>query len=129
MRRWVIHSRTTFDARHALTSYGGRPEEPHDHTWEVAIRVGTERLNVEGYALDFHQVHGALDGVIAPLRNGDLNRHPEIGRPTPSAERVAEVLADQLGPRIAALGGELLTVSVWEGPGNRVDLELDQAGG
>ena len=66
------------------------------------------------------QIHEA-----APLRGADLNHHPEIGRPTPSAERVAEVVAARLEPGIAALGGRLLTTSVWEGPDNRVDLCLE----
>lgn len=125
MPRWVIHSRTAFDARHALTTYRGAPEESHRHRWEVAIRVGTDALNGEGFALDFHEIHEVLEGAVAPLRGSDLNLHPEIGRPSPSAERVAEVVAERLCPKLAALGGELMMVSVWEGPENRVDLNLE----
>lgn len=123
--RWVIHSRTTFNASHALVSYRGEPEASHDHRWEVATRVGTDALNDEGYALDFHEIHAALDRVVAPLRDSDLNQHSTIGDPTPSAERVAEFLADELLSIAEALGGRLLTISVWEGPENRVDLNLE----
>jgi len=125
--RWVIHSRSTFEARHALGSYLGEPEPVHEHLWEVAIRVGADGLNDEGYALDFHAVHGVLEEHVAPLRGTDLGEHPEIGTPTPSAERVAEVLSSRLGPRVQALGGRLLSVSVWEGPSNRVDLVLEES--
>jgi 6-pyruvoyl-tetrahydropterin synthase len=124
-RSWVIHSRAAFEARHALTSYGGKPETPHAHRWEVAIRVGAGELNPEHFALDFHAVHEALDDIAAPLAGTSLNDHPEIGRPSPTAERVAEVFADTLEPRCRELGGRLLSVSVWEGPDNRVDLLLD----
>lgn len=124
MARWVVHSRAAFEAHHALTSYRGAREEPHSHRWQVAVRVGTAALNRDGYALDFHDVHRALREAVAPLADSDLNLHPEIGRPSPTAERLAEVVAGWLSPRLAALGGELLTVSVWEGPDNRVDLEL-----
>ncbi|MEE4272416.1 MAG: 6-carboxytetrahydropterin synthase [Thermoanaerobaculales bacterium] len=123
--RWVIHSRASFEARHALTVYQGRPEEAHNHRWEVAVRVGTDELNDEGFALDFHEVHALLEDEIAPLRNSDLNLHPAIGTPTPSAERVAEILAGHLQPKVHAMGGRLLSVSVWEGPDNRVDLCLE----
>jgi 6-pyruvoyltetrahydropterin/6-carboxytetrahydropterin synthase len=126
MARWVIHSRTAFEAKHALASYRGEPEEPHSHRWEVAIRVGTEQLNEEGFALDFHQVHKTLEESVAPLDGSDLNRHPEIGLPSSTAERVTEVIAILLRPQIEALGGCLLTVSVWEGPMNRVDLNLEE---
>jgi len=122
--RWVIHARVEFEARHALVSYMGRPEESHSHRWGVAIRVGADGLNPEGYALDFHAVQGVLDRAVEPLHAVDLNSHPEIGTPTPSAERVAEVLARWVDPELAELGGTLLTVTVWEGPDNRVDLNL-----
>ena len=125
MSRWVIHAATELDACHALVSYLGRPEESHSHRWRVAIRAATGGLNAEGYALDFHAVHAALARAVADLHSSDLNHHPEIGRPSPTAERVAEVVAGRLAAPLAALGGHLLSVSVWEGPDNRVDLELE----
>lgn len=128
MSRWVVHATTSFTARHALTSYLGEPEASHSHPWRVAVRVGTDRLNDEGYAVDFHAVRNALSGVVSPLDGSDLNAHPEIGVPTPSAERVAEVIAGWLAPVVRELGANLLSVSVWEGPENRVDLVLDESG-
>jgi len=125
MSRWVIHSRGSFEARHALTSYKGREESPHHHRWEVAVRVGTEGLNADHYALDFHAVHQVLADAVHAIDGTSLNDHPEIGSPSPTAERVAEVLADLLAPQYMALGGTLLMVSVWEGPDNRVDLNLE----
>ena len=122
MSRWILHSNSVFTASHALTLYLGEPEESHEHQWQVAIQVGTDELNAEGYALDFHQVHALLAEATAPLDGTDLNQHPVIGKPSPTAERVAEVLAEYLGPRCAEIGGKLLMVSVWEGPENRVDL-------
>lgn len=124
MSRWIIHASADFTARHALASYLGSPEAPHTHLWKVAVRAAAERLNREGYSLDFHALHRLLDEAVAPLENHDLSRHPRIGSPSPSAERLAEVLAEILAPRITDLGGTLLSVSVWEGPDNRVDLEL-----
>jgi 6-pyruvoyltetrahydropterin/6-carboxytetrahydropterin synthase len=125
MSRWVIHAQASFDAHHALTSYRGERERSHGHPWKVSVRVGADELNEEGYALDFHQAHDLLAAAIAPLDRSDLNNHPEIGKPSPTAERVAEVLAERLAPDYSKIGGQLLSVSVWEGPDNRVDLILD----
>jgi len=124
--RWVVHSRADFEARHALASYQGRPETPHPHRWEVAIRVGAAGLNEEGYALDFHAVHGILQDAVAPLAGADLNQHPEIGNVSPSAERLAEVVAGWLRQPLRDIGGTLLSVSVWEGPENRVDFYVEE---
>jgi 6-pyruvoyl-tetrahydropterin synthase len=125
MSRWIVHARSVFDARHALTAYNGEPEAPHFHHWEVAIQVETERLHPEGYALDFHLVRGLLDEAIAPLRDSDLNAHPVIGTPSPTAERLAQFVAEAVAPRLAAAGGRLRSVSVWEGPDNRVDFVME----
>jgi 6-pyruvoyltetrahydropterin/6-carboxytetrahydropterin synthase len=125
MTRWVLHSSAEFAASHALTSYRGQPETPHSHRWQVAIRVGVEALGDEGYALDFHDLHAVLAAAVSPLEGTDLNAHPTIGRPSPTAEHLAEVLASEIQTRVADLGGRLLEVSVWEGEGNRVDLLLE----
>ena len=125
MARWVVHSSIEFEATHALLSYLGKPEEPHAHQWRVAIQVGTDGLNSEGYAVDFHAVHELLGAVRDELERTDLNAHPEIGTPTPSAEHLAEVIAHRFEPHVRQLGARLLSVSVWEGPENRVDLKLD----
>jgi 6-pyruvoyltetrahydropterin/6-carboxytetrahydropterin synthase len=125
MSRWVIHAQASFEARHALTSYRGKREASHGHPWKVEVRVGAAELNAEGYALDFHEVQDVLAKAVAPLDRSDLNDHHRIGKPSPTAERVAEVLAERLTPEFAQVGGRLLMVSVWEGPDNRVDLILD----
>jgi len=127
MSRWVIHAESSFEARHALTSYRGKRESSHGHPWRVAVRVGADALNDEGYALDFHQVRDLLAAAVSPLDRSDLNDHPEVGKPSPTAERVAEVLSEKLASDYEQIGGRLLMVSVWEGPDNRVDLILDSA--
>lgn len=125
MTRWIVHSQATFKALHALTIYEGDAEEPHEHQWQVAIRVGAKELNEEGYAIDFHKVHQLLAEAVGPLDGTDLNQHEMIGQPSPTAEKVAEVLAMGLAQDCTKLGGQLLSVSVWEGPENRVDFILE----
>jgi 6-pyruvoyl-tetrahydropterin synthase len=122
--RWVVHARAEFDARHALTSYLGSPEAPHEHRWAVAVRVATAELNPEGYAVDFHALRAALERCAAALDGTDLNLHPEIGIPSPTAEHLAVVIAGWIEPEVRDFGARLIGVSVWEGPDNRVDLEL-----
>lgn len=125
MSRWVIHAAASFEAHHALTSYRGRRESSHGHPWKIAVQVGADELNDEGYALDFHQVRDLLAAAIAPLDRSNLNDHPEIGKPSPTAERIAEVLSERLTRDYERIGGQLLMICVWEGPDNRVDLILD----
>ena len=125
MTRWVVHASAEFSATHALTRYLGAPEEPHGHRWRVTIRVGADALHAEGYAVDFAALHTLLQESLSPLDGTDLNAHVEIGVPSPTAERLAEVVAGWLREPVAALGAILVSVSVWEGPDNRVDLNLE----
>ncbi len=125
MSRWIVHAAAELTASHALRSYLGEPEEVHAHRWRVAIRAAADTLNEEAYALDFHGLRNLLQEVVAPLDGTLLDEHPEIGDPSPTAESLALYLARRLAPGVDALGGKLLTVSVWEGSGNRVDLELE----
>ena len=125
MTRWVVHAAAELRASHALRSYGGKPEAIHAHRWRVELRAATDCLNEEGFALDFHALRHLLAGAVAPLEGTILDEHPEIGRPSPTAESLALHLARRLAPAVEDLGGRLLTVSVWEGSGNRVDLELE----
>ena len=122
MTRWIYHSDAEFEARHALTTYLGEPESPHRHRWRVAVEVAAEGLGEEHYGLDFHAVHSILNEATTGLHESDLSLHPEIGNPSPTAEKVALFLAGSTAPKFSALGGTLVKVSVWEGPKNRVDL-------
>ncbi|MCD4748198.1 MAG: 6-carboxytetrahydropterin synthase [Thermoanaerobaculales bacterium] len=124
MKHWIYHSEAAFEARHALTKYRGEPESAHRHRWRVAVEVGTDTLGPEHYGLDFHAVHAILAKAAECLHETDLSRHPSIGTPSPTAERVAEFLVEETQPLFAGLGGTLLKLSVWEGPRNRVDLVL-----
>jgi len=124
MSRWVVHARAAFEAWHALIAYKGEVEASHLHDWQVNVRIGANTLGPEGYALDFHEVRRILVEAVLPLDGSDLNTDPDVGRPSPTAERVAEVLAERLAPQYEAIGGRLLSLSVWEGPENQVDLNL-----
>jgi 6-pyruvoyltetrahydropterin/6-carboxytetrahydropterin synthase len=128
MSRWIVHARTTFEATHHLPSYKGRPEPAHGHRWQVAVRVSVQALDHEHLALDFETLRQALERALAELDGTDLNEHPEAGTPSPTAENLALLTLRRLGPEVRAMGGTLCGISVWEGPENRVDLELDGAG-
>jgi len=129
MKRWVYHAAGAFEAEHALTLYRGKPEEKHRHRWKVEVQVGTDELNREHYGLDFHEVHAILEELIDSLHHQDLNGNPEISKPSPSAENLALYIAGRLETTYRKVGGRLLQVSVWEGPRNRVDLNLDSSTG
>ena len=72
MSRWIVHSRAEFRALHALTQYQGMAEEAHDHEWHIEVRIGTESLNTEGYALALEQFDKKLPQIIKRMSSRDI---------------------------------------------------------
>lgn len=100
-----------FRATHAIT-IRGVPEDPHEHRWRVAVVVGGARLDDDGLVCDFHELERAIDAVIDPFRDGDLNAI--FGGVNPTAENVAKFIAEKI--RVPAEVA-LRSVSVTEAPG------------
>lgn len=104
-----------FSAAHALL-LGGRREPLHGHDWRVTIVVAGTNLDRDGLLCDFHALEAALDAVIAPLSNANLNEVEPFTRVNPSAEQVARHIADRLAPSLPS-SVRLARVSITEAPG------------
>ena len=104
-----------FCAAHAIVICGVR-EPMHGHNWHVTVRVAGARLNEDGLLVDFHAVEDALDTVLAPFRDGNLNETPPFDELNPTAELVARHIADYV---VDQLPDDVLlhSVSVTEAPG------------
>jgi 6-pyruvoyltetrahydropterin/6-carboxytetrahydropterin synthase len=107
-----------FCAAHALRLPDGSLEPRHGHNWRVWVTVAREELDELETVMDFHQLEAALDGVLAPWHNADLNEQTAFseGNYNPSAERVAQTIAEALMPSLPA-GVALQSVRISEAPG------------
>ncbi len=99
-----------FHATHAIT-IAGVPETPHDHRWRVSVVVRGDGLDGDGLLCDFHELQRAIDVVIDPFIDGDLNKTTTFN---PTAENVAKYIAETIE---VPNGVELCSVSVTEAPG------------
>lgn len=117
---FAIEVESEFTATHQLRLGDGSLEARHGHVWRVTVRVEASGLDALGTVVDFHEVQEALGAVVKPWNNGHLNDvAPFDGAVNPSAERVAERIAELLGPRVAGMAAEarLVSVRVTEAPG------------
>jgi 6-pyruvoyltetrahydropterin/6-carboxytetrahydropterin synthase len=103
-----------FEAAHHLTSYKGKPEPTHGHSWRVEAVLETAGLDAEGMAYDFVEVQGALRGLAARLDHQDVNTVPPFDRTSPTTERIAAWFFEGLAERLP--GAPLAEVTLWEGP-------------
>jgi 6-pyruvoyl-tetrahydropterin synthase len=95
----------------------GSFEPPHEHLWNVTAVFQSQRLEpTMGVVVDFVDAGAALEAIMAELEGGDLNRLDEFAGTGPSAEKVAQYLAQRLSARMAGVA-RLYKVSVTEAPG------------
>jgi len=111
---YVLRVRARFEAAHHLTSYKGRLEPNHGHSWQVEAVLSTAELDGEGMAFDFVEVKTALQELAARLDHGDINAVPPFDAVSPTTERIAAWFFDRLSGRLPA--APLAEVTVWEGP-------------
>ena len=106
---------TSFFARHAL-SLKGEQEPLHEHTWEVVTSVRGMTLDQDGLLCDFHVLEEMLTRIVSPFADGNLNCIPPFDARNPSAELVAQYIADRMADGLPA-GLTLESVTVTEAPG------------
>lgn len=85
-----------FCAAHAI-SIAGVKEPVHGHNFRLTATIAGETLDHDGLLCDFHTVEGALREIIRPFHNQNLNDTPPFDRVNPTAERIAEYIAIELG--------------------------------
>ncbi len=100
-----------FCAAHALRIRGVR-ETTHGHNFRLTVTLQGDALDQDGLLLDFHALEALLDGILAPLRNADLNQlGPFAAEINPSAEEIARYIGDRVRTELPTLAND--------GPGNR----------
>ena len=124
---------TVFSAAHSL-SIQGEQEPIHGHDWHVTACISGRTLDPDGMLVDFHAVEAALQELVRPFRNANLNTTPPFDRTNPSAEHVAAYLGQSLGAAVARLGDapeglrpRVSWVRVTEAPGCAVTYRTTEA--
>jgi 6-pyruvoyltetrahydropterin/6-carboxytetrahydropterin synthase len=106
-----VSATRNFSAAHQLRLYDGSLEPLHGHNWVTRVTVSAEKLDAIGVVMDFHELERLLDAIVAPMHNAHLNDLPAFKSLNPSAENVAQRIAQTL--RLPP-GVRLVSVEVWE---------------
>ncbi|MEM1445513.1 MAG: 6-carboxytetrahydropterin synthase [Planctomycetota bacterium] len=120
---FAITVTTTFSAAHALKLPDGTFETIHGHDWKVDVTVAGDKLDAMETVMDFHVLQDALEAIVKPWRNQDLNRFAPFAGPSPALPKInpsAERVAEHVGQGITGTlpqGVTLESVAVKESPG------------
>lgn len=111
---YLLRVRDGFEAAHHLTSYRGRPESSHGHSWQVEAALEAAQLDAEGMGFDFVAVRALLRELAARFDHQDFNTLAPFDQVSPTTERIAKFFFDELVVRLPA--ARVVEVTVWEGP-------------
>jgi 6-pyruvoyltetrahydropterin/6-carboxytetrahydropterin synthase len=104
----------TFAAGHALRGYHGKCENVHGHNYKVRVIVEGEKLNNLGLLMDFVDLHAAVKTLVEKWDHRFLNDLAPFDQLNPSAENMARVFCEGVGPEVAKQGLRVRSVTVWE---------------
>lgn len=97
---FVVSVETGFQATHSVGRPDGSPEPQHMHDWSVTAAVGAERLNINGFAIDFELMKKLLEDIVSRFDKKDLTHLDYFKEGGSSAENVAKYIYEQLEPRL-----------------------------
>ncbi len=101
-----------FSAAHQVKGYAGDCADVHGHTYKVKVKVGVEKLDKLGMAIDFRRIKNDLDELLNGLDHKNLNTIPFFDEHNATAEYIARYIFDGMKKRNMAVS----SATVWEGP-------------
>lgn len=116
---YTLTIESVFSAAHALSVSGVR-EPVHGHDWRVTAAIEGPELDNDGLLADFHTIKGSLDRITGDLNTTNLNEAVAFEGANPTAERVAQFIAESLHDAVdesLAPYARVAWVRVTESPG------------
>ena len=104
----------TFAAGHALRHYKGKCENVHGHNYRVQVTAEGDQLNSIGLLVDFVELKRAMMQVIDRLDHANINDLPPFDRLNPTAEHIAQHIAETVGGQIDDGRVCVVECHVWE---------------
>lgn len=112
---YQVRIESYFEAAHNLRSYKGKPEPLHGHSWKVEVTVETDKLDLEGMAVDFVELKQALNRATQKLDYTYINEVVPFNDLAPSAENIAQWICQEIQPYAENVKSRVSEVRVWEG--------------
>ncbi|MEI7895166.1 MAG: 6-carboxytetrahydropterin synthase [Myxococcales bacterium] len=111
---WEISHQTVVAAAHKLRHAPGDGERLHGHNWRIRATVEANRLAEAGWVVDFYRVGKLLREIVEPYEHVFLNDVAPFDTLNPTAENLAQVVAEALATQLDDSRVRVVRVDVWE---------------
>jgi len=113
---FILSVQGHFSAAHQVKGYPGDCAGIHGHTYRVQAKVGVEKLDDIGMAMDFRRIKSVLDTILSALDHSNLNDCPYFKEHNATTEHVAMYIYKEMKEQI----NQVRSITVWEGQNNSV---------
>jgi len=100
-----------FDAAHQLLGYQGPCENLHGHTFRVQLFLTGDKLEKEGFLIDFKKIKAVLADAIREFDHRNLNELTVFKSQNPTSENIARTIYERVAAKLP-----VSKVTVWESP-------------
>ncbi len=87
---------TDFEASHYVRMPCGKIEKPHNHTWKLEVAVSADKLDENGFAVEFGALKKTVSAVTARFESQCLNDFDDFEANFPTAESVCKYIYDNI---------------------------------
>ena len=106
-----------FSSAHQLRGYKGKCENLHGHNYKIEIYARGSELDNIGLLVDFGELKGAADEVVAYLDHRNINELPPFDEElNPSAENLARYILERGASRVGDERVSVYKVRCFETP-------------
>lgn len=103
-----------FSSAHHLRNYKGKCERIHGHNWKVEVVVCGEKLDREGFLIDFTLIRDKLKNILCVLDHKDLNTLPFFRKRNPTSENICMYIYNKITAALKGYPVEVKRITVWE---------------
>jgi 6-pyruvoyltetrahydropterin/6-carboxytetrahydropterin synthase len=115
-----------FSSAHQLRGYKGKCENLHGHNYKIEIYARGSELDNIGLLVDFGELKGAADEVVAYLDHRNINELPPFDEElNPSAENLARYILERVSSRVGDERVRVYKVRCFETPTSVATYQVD----
>lgn len=111
MGKWIVSKSIEIDASHIVEGYNGPCARLHGHRWKIEVSAKIEKLNEIGIGIDFSELKKQIENL-----NLDHQHLNDFLVPA-----TAECLAKYIFDELKKVNQNIIKVTVWETPNNKVE--------
>jgi 6-pyruvoyltetrahydropterin/6-carboxytetrahydropterin synthase len=93
---YTIIIKESFEASHYVLMPDGSLEPPHRHLWKLEVGVCSEKLDENGFAVEFLSLKKIIKNVLREIEGKDMNNIADFATNYPTAEIVSTYIYNNI---------------------------------